>query len=637
MKKEIALSIGVFVAGSIVIGGLYFYKKNYKTPINQPQTKKEYSINDEEIILPQLDKNYEETPAVMEYIEDLKNLYKQGKSILPIDEDELNPHQLIAQRLALKNEKFKKDTKENGKLLHNDITKVDKALPSMLSQKEKQECKNSNNESVCYVVEKYNFAKNSTTRAIVNVDTKRVLAVKYYPNTQPDINVRLTNIAKSIALNNPAVQQKWGRKPTLNDLTMSNVRSNLQESPCENKNHLCVAPTLPDQKNQRALWAVVDLTKLRLAIAKWAPLGKTYTPACIDERTLENRYIMKNYCEKDNNYSQDGWKFNYHLTGSDGLEIRDLYFKGQKVAKSLKIVDWHVAYKGYGADKLDTSTPTIVEGRQVEFVKGENNEYTFGYNDAMGCPMFSTSVVLAFNGPEIKPLVENNKTVGFYIVQDFRNPKWPMACNYRYQNKFLFYKDGSFRVVAVNLGRGCSSHAIYRPVMRLDIDLEPHEEFALYKDGMWQKWQIEGDYRSTGKEKMYKGKYLYRFTSIDDEKKGFYVEPNRGQYDNSRGDKEHIFVTKFKENEGDEDMLTLGSCCKLNEDGVEQFVDGEVIENSDIVFWYVPTIYNDDREGHEYCWADSTIDELGNPGVKVWPCSVGPKFVPIKNVDGEEN
>ncbi len=637
MKKELKLALALLLGGSIILAGLYWYKKKSIAPLEE--TQKSYSLDQEEIIIPELDKEYEKTPEVQAYINDLKELYKKGKSILPINEDELNDEQIIAQKLALKDSNFTKDSKENGKLLHNDITKVDKALPSMLSSKEKQECINHQNNTInCYVVEKYNFVTNATTRAIVNPYTKKVVAVKYYPNTQPDINVRLTNIAKSIALHNKEVEKKWGRKPTPNDLSMSNVRSNLQESPCENKNHLCVAPTLADQKNQRALWAVVDLTKLRLAIAKWAPLGKTFTPACIDERTLENRYIMKNYCQKDNNFSKDGWSFTYHLTGSDGLEIRNLYYKGQKVAKSLKIVDWHVAYKGYGANKLDTSTPTIVEGRQVEFVKGENNEYTFGYNDAMGCPMFSTSVVLAFNGPEIKPLVENNKTVGFYIVQDFRNPKWPMACNYRYQNKFLFYKDGSFRVVAINLGRGCSSHAIYRPVMRLDIDIKPHEEFALYNNDHWEKWQIEGEYRSNSREKMYKDKYLYRLSSIDNEKKGFYVEPNRGQFkDKSRGDHEHIFITKFKKDEGDEDMLTLGSCCKLDEDGVEQFVDGEVIENSDIVFWYVPTIHNDDRPGEEYCWADSTIDELGNPSVKVWPCIVGPKFVPITNVEGEKN
>jgi len=293
-----------------------------------------------------------------------------------------------------------------------------------------------------------------------------------------------------------------------------------------------------------------------------------------------------------------------------------------------------VAYKGIGADKLDTTQPTYVEGRRVEFVKGDNNEYTFGYNDAMGCPMFSTSVVLAFNGPQINPIKKDGKEIGFKIEQDFRNPKWPMACNYRYMNRYEFYKDGSFRFVAINLGRGCSNHAIYRPVMRADIDLNSSEIFSLYQNGSWHSFKKEGDYRTTSNEKMYKNLYLYKISNAKDPNYGFYIEPNRGQFgDNSRGDHEHIFVTKFKSNEGDTDMLTLGSCCKLNEDGVEQFVNGEDVYGKDLVLWYVPKIKNDDRAGHEYCWADSGIDEYGNPIEKVWPCIVGPKFVPINLVD----
>jgi hypothetical protein len=621
MSKENKIALILLVVGALTLGGIYVGKKiNYKKAVASKSLDKE----DKKIILPSYD-DYADIKEVQDYLDELKELYKSGKSVLPLKDDELDSNAKVAQEIALQNEEFLKDTKEDGKLLHNDITKVAKAMPSMLDSKSKKECKN----SICYVVEKYNFAKNSTTRAIVDIKNKKVVSVSRYDNMQPDISNRLTQIAKAIALKSPKIIKELGHVPTPSELSMANVRTNLQDSPCENKNHLCVAPTFADHKKQLALWAIVDLTKLKLAAAKWAGLGKTYTPACIDERELENRYIMKNFCQKDNNLTKDGWSFTYHLTGSDGLEIRDLKFKGKDVAKSLKIVDWHVAYKGIGADKLDTSTPTIIEGRQVEFVKGQNNEYTFGYNDAMGCPMFSTSVVLAFNGPQIKPIIKDNKEIGFYIVQDFRNPKWPMACNYRYENRFEFYKDGSFRVVAINLGRGCSNKAIYRPVMRLDINLGSKERFSVYQNDSWKEYEVEGSYKSTSKEKLYKNRYLYKFVDLEDN--GYYIEPNRGQFnDNSRGDNESVYVTKFKQNEGDSDMLTLGSCCKLDVDGPEQFINDEIISGEDIVLWYVPRIQNDDRAGHEYCWADSTIDEYGNPSVNVWPCIVGPKFVPIK-------
>jgi len=624
-SKEIKISLALLLIGGAIIGALYYKKESTKNSKNIV-----LDSEDKKIILPNERENYTNIPEVKSYLKDIQKLFKEGKYILPLDSSELDDNGKIAQKVALSNKKFTKSSKSlNGKPLHSDIMRVQPVISSMLSDKTKQKCQNSK----CYFVEKYNFALNKTTRAIVDVKKREVLEVSEYPNMQPDISNRLTKIAKAIALNSSKIKKEWGRTPAPSELSMANVRTSLKESPCEDKNHLCVAPTFADHQKQMALWAIVDLTKLKLVAAKWAGLGKTTTPACIDERSLQNRYIMENFCQKDNNLTRDGWSFIYHLTGSDGLEIRDLKYKGKIVAKSLKIVDWHVAYKGYGADKLDTSTPTIIEGRQVEYVKGENNEYTFGYNDAMGCPMFSTSVVLAFNGPQINPLIKEGKKVGFFIVQDFRNPKWPMACNYRYQNRFEFYKDGSFRVVAINLGRGCSNDAIYRPVMRLDIDSSSGmQQFANYQNNSWNIWNKEGIYKSTSTEALYKGKYLYKISDAKDIKEGYYIEPNRGQFnDNSRGDHEKVFITKFKPNEGDQDLLTLGSCCKLQEDGVEQYVNGEDITNSNIVLWYVPKIKNDDRVGEEYCWADSGIDENGNPKAKVWPCIVGPKFVPFDN------
>jgi len=631
LKNEIKIAITLLIIGSGVIGGLYYKKKS----INSNKAKKEAlsDSSDKKIIIPNSNANSFNISEVKEYLNELKSLYAQGKSVLPLEDSELDSKGKIAQNIALKNKEFLSDTKtKDGKLLHNDIMRVIPAISSLLNSKTKKECVNNN----CYIVEKYNFATNSTTRAVVDIDTKKVIALKQFNNMQPDISVRLTKIAKAIALKSPEVVKELGHKPTPNELSMANVRTNLKDSPCEDKNHLCVAPTFADHQKDLALWAIVDLTTLKLAITKWAGLGKTYTPACIDERTLQNRYIMENFCQKDNNLTKDGWSFIYHLTGSDGLEIRDLKFNGKSVARSLKIVDWHVAYKGLGADKIDTSTPAIVEGRKIEFVKGENNEYTFGYNDAMGCPMFSTSVVLAFNGPQIHPIIEDDKEVGFSITQDFRNPKWPMACNYRYENRFEFYKDGSFRVVGINLGRGCSNKAIYRPVMRLDIALNGNkEDFAVYEDGTWNSWQLEDKYQSTNQEKLYKGRYLYKISNTQDSNSGFYIEPNRGQYNSKdKSDNERVFVTKFKANEGDEDLLTLGSCCKLYEDGVEQYIkDKELIKAQNEVIWYVPKVQNDDRKGHEYCWADSTIDKNGNPSVKLYPCTVGPKFVPISRVE----
>ncbi len=577
---------------------------------------------EETIILPRYENSiYQDIPEVQSYLADLKAIIQKGEAVLPLQNSELDTSAQKVQALLLKDTAFLKDTKHGKKLLHNDMMRILPAIVSSMDEKDQKICQKHR----CYQAEKYNFVTNTTTRAIVDVEDLKVLSVEHYPGMQPDISLRLTHIAQAIALHAPEVKKELGFTPAKKDITMANVRGTMKESPCENTDHLCVAPTFTDHQKQQALWAVVDLTQMRLAAAKWAGLGKTTTPACISERSLQNRYIMKNFCQKNSYLEKNGWKITYRLTGSDGLEIRDVTFRGKPVLHSAKIVDWHVSYQEKGGEKLDTSTEAYIEGRRVEFVRGQDGDYLFGYNDAMGCPLFSTSVVLAFNGPQIREL---KGAEGFMLTQDFRNPKWPMACNYRYENRFEFYNDGSFRVVGVNKGRGCGDNAIYRPVMRIDMAVDEKENFYSY-DGAWKLWEKE-DLDQVPLNPT--NAYPYKIVSSSDAGKGYYIEPNHGQFeDQSRGDHATIFVTRFNPEEGDKDLLTLGSCCDLSDDGVERYLkEAENIRDAHPVIWYVPRIRNDAREGHEYCWADTVIGDDGNLQVKVWPCTVGPKFVPIE-------
>ena len=636
MTKEIKISLGIALLGIVLMTVYWFLpqEEHNKTRYDSPQQEK--------ILLPLYPKSvYQNIPEVQSYIRDVENMISQGKSVLPLESSELDGHAKKVQEILLHSEAFLKDTTQNGKPLHNDMMRILPAIISTLNKDAQNICQ----DTLCYQAEKYNFVTNTTTRAVVDVIHEKVLLVEHYPNMQPDISLRLKQIAQAIALHAPEVAKELGSTPHKKDISMANVRGSLKESPCENNTHLCVAPTFADHKKEQALWAVVDLTELKLAAAKWAGLGKTTTPACISERSLQNRYIMKNFCQKDSHIDKNGWKITYRLTGSDGLEIRDVTFKGKSVLTSAKIVDWHVAYQQKGGEKLDTSTETYIEGRRVEYLRGEEDTYLFGYNDAMGCPMFSTSVVLPFNGPQIRPLKDKN---GFMLTQDYRNPKWPMACNYRYENRFEFYDDGSFRVVGVNKGRGCGENAIYRPVMRIDMAIDKKENFYSY-DGEWKLWEKENSEfvlrepqepndnkvhdSSLSLSKGAQAQYPYKIVSATDEKKGYYIEPNHGQFnDNSRGDHATIFVTHFKEKEGDKDLLTLGSCCDLHNDGVEQYLNTENIKAENIVLWYVPRIHNDAKKGEEYCWADTNIGSDGNLEVKVWPCTVGPKFVPVSSV-----
>ncbi len=614
MNREIKISILILVVGFAAIALYWFMPLSTKS-------SSEATVVKERVILPKSTSEfYRSIPEVKRYLQELEGLISRGKSTLPLQDSELDTQAQKVQQILLKDKRFLKDTKQGDRLLHNDMMRILPAIISTLNPQTESLCKNSS----CYQAEKYNFVTNTTTRAIVDADSKKVLDIQRYPDMQPDISLRLTRIAQAIALHAPEVKKELGFEPSKKDMTMANVRGNLKESPCENAKHLCVAPTFSDHKKEQALWAIVDLTELTLAAAKWAGLGKTATPACISERSLQNRHIMENFCRKDTKLERDSWKLSYRITGSDGLEIISVSYRGKAVLASAKIVDWHVSYKQKGAESLDTSIPTIIEGRLVEYNIGDDDSYLFGYNDAMGCPMFSTSVVLPFNAPQVKKLKSGD---GFMLTQDYRNPKWPMACNYRYENRFEFYDDGSFRVVAVNKGRGCGDQAIYRPVMRIDMELGGEESLYSFEDD-WRLWKSEDKRKVEDRN----SSYAYKITSRTEPQRGYYIEPNKGQFDDgSRGDNANIFATVFKEKEGATDLLTLGSCCNMDVDGIESFVDDKQdIDGENIVLWYVPRIKNDIREGHEYCWADTVIGDDGNLEVKIWPCVVGPKFVPIK-------
>ncbi len=621
MNREQKISVVILSLG--LVGILAYWWTDTSTP------KQELKTIAERVILPNHDAGiYRNLPEVKAYIDDVHKHLHRGEAVLPLNSRELDSNGIKVQNLLLKDRDFLKDTMSfEGKLQHNDMMTIRPAIISAMSEKTQVICQ----KVTCYQAEKYNFVSNATTRAIVDVKNQKVLEINHFADMQPDVSLRLTHIAQAIALNAPEVKSELGGKnPEFKDMSMANVRGGLHDSPCDNANHLCVAPTFSYHDKEEALWAIIDLTDLKLAAAKWAGLGKTSTPSCISERSLQNRHIMENFCQKDTQYEGNGWKLAYRITGSDGLEVVNASFQGKDIIKSMKIVDWHVSYKAKeGASGLDTSSDNYVAGRRIEYIKGDNDEFFFGYNDAMGCPMFSTSVVLPFNAPRINPILKEGKKVGFYLTQDYRNPKWPMACNYRYENRFEFYDNGAFRIVGVNKGRGCGKNALYRPVMRIDMALSNQEEFFQY-DGSWKKWLTEKASFQKDAKVYDQDKYLYKIAKKGSDE-GYYIEPNRGQFgDKSRGDNATLFATKYKAEEGEQDLLTLGSCCKLSEDGVERYLDThEGIDGENIVLWYVPRIRNDAREGHEYCWADTVLED-GDLKVKIWPCAVGPKFVPIQ-------
>ena len=540
-------------------------------------------------------------PFVQERVNDIKAALANPRPVL-LCKDSLSNGQSMAQLIALNDSAFTKFIKDPVSKLpyRNEIFGVYPARQSDMTT-----VKTSYNLPTTYRVEMYNYALNSTSIALVDVQQQKVVGVFFAVNSQPDISGYLKKLAVKIAVESPEVQKALGIKPEEKDALMASTKTSLNRSRCERSRHLCVAPTFV--KGDKALWAIVDLTDHRVVGIRWTDVGISGPAApMITERRLQDDKITSCYCEIEQKLSKYGWNMNYMLTSSDGLRISDVTFNNKPVLRSAKLVDWHVSYSG-------------TDG--------------FGYSDAVGCPYFSQAAVVAWEIPEVAELKDDNNTVvGFVLEQTYRSEAWPTPCNYNYRQRYEFYNDGRFRVAAASIGRGCGNTGTYRPVFRIAFAGEQNN-FYEWSQNSWQPWQ---------KEKWGEQNSLASFTTegyqykIGNTQSGFYMEPGRGQFkDGGRGDFNYVYVTKHTNgrDEGENDLITIGPCCNTDyHQGPEKFIEPqpEDIQNSSLIVWYVAQMKNDDRKGNEYCWAENVL-ENGIWNTKIYPCFAGPLFVPVKN------
>ncbi len=512
--------------------------------------------------------------------------------------DSLEPRASQAQKIAINDPKFCENLfdKKSHRPFRNEIFNVYEARP--------QEVPGELQAQNVYKVEMYNYALNLTTTAFVNLNIGKLVSVTNFPSSQPDIPAYLKNIAMQIAVNNPQVIKALGYQPSEKQALMANTKTALNNTKCERSLHLCVAPTFI--KNDKALWAIVDLTDYKIVGIRWTNVGTTAGASTnISERKLKFDKIMECYCKKVTHLEKYNWKLNYVITTSDGMRISEVSYNNKQVVNNAKIVDWHVGY---------------------------SNTDGFGYSDAVGCPEFSQAAVVAESDPRVSEIVEEGKTIGFALEQTFCSKQWPLPCNYNYLQRFEFYNDGRFRTAGASLGRGCGNNGTYRPVFRIAFTGN-NNSFYEWNNNNWKPWDKEqwklqtasSTYTSEG----------YQFKIADEKGVGYYLEPGRGQFkDGGRGDNAYVFITKqhYDKEEGEKDLVTIGPCCNIDyRQGPEKFIDAspENVQNTDFVLWYVPQMKNDDTKGREYCWAESYL-ENGVYKTKIYPCMGGPMFVPIK-------
>ncbi|MCA9951537.1 MAG: hypothetical protein KDE48_17930 [Anaerolineales bacterium] len=517
--------------------------------------------------------------------------------IRPLTYD-LDTQQILAQQIALNAPEFQTYAQDftTAEPLRTEVFSIYPTRESDITD-ESAACK----DTTCYRVDAYNYANNSSISAWVDIKNNILIHVARQSQSQPEIPPHLTQRALEIATSSTEVAEALGFDPAPDDPTMPNVKTSLNNTACETSRHLCVAPTF--LVDDRALWTIIDLTDERLVGVEWTELGEM--DVIPTERTLQSNTVFEDYCQKSTPLAQDGWDMTLMLTSSDGLRLADVTFAGKPVLRSVKLADWHVSY---------------------------SERAGFGYSDAVGCPMFSSAAVAAWSGPQIEPLEENGKAVGFRIVQDYAHTEWPKPCNYRYQQWYDFYQDGRFRVSAVNLGRGCGNDGTYRPILR--IDFAPPDDsghtFAEWNGRDWETWPIEA-WRLQDESTAYTPEG-YQFRLTDAAGGGYFVEPGNGQFEfGESGDNAFTYITTYNADEGDADMVTLGPCCSTDyQQGPETFINNppQPILDTDLTMWYVPQMKNDDTPGQEYCWADVFVED-GQYATEVWPCAAGPMFVPF--------
>lgn len=592
MKSKWLLFVALFLGGQFLITAC----NNNGPAVTQLQGYDEDALNS---VLTAID-SLNTFPFVQERVNEIKTALQQPRPVL-LNKDTMSEQQQMAQLIALNDSSFTRFLRDpaTGLPFRNEVFGVYPARESDMTT-----IRSPYTLASTYRVEMYNYALNNSSVALVDVQQQKVLGTFYLSQMQPDISVYLKKLAIRIAIESPEVQQALGVKPQEKDALMASTKTALNRSRCERSRHLCVAPTFV--KGDKALWAIVDLTDHRLVGIRWTNVGNSGPAApMMTERRLQDDKITSCYCETEQQLNKQGWNMKYMLTSSDGLRISDVTFNGKAVLRSAKLVDWHVSYSG-------------TDG--------------FGYSDAVGCPYFSQSAVVAWEIPVIAELKDdNNNTIGFTLEQTYRSEGWPTPCNYNYRQRYEFYKDGKFRVACASIGRGCGNTGTYRPVFRIAFAGEQNN-FYEWQQNNWTPWQKE-QWKEQGSTTTYTTEgYQYKIGSTS---QSYFMEPGRGQFgDGGRGDFAYVYVTKHStaKDEGENDLVTIGPCCNTDyRQGPEKFIEPqpEDIQNSSLVVWYVAQLRNDDRKGNEYCWAENVL-ENGIYKTKVYPCFAGPLFVPGK-------
>jgi hypothetical protein len=457
----------------------------------------------------------------------------------------------------------------------------------------------------CYQVNIYDFERNGTITVMVDGARGVVESADWLPESQPAFSTRIQRLATEAILASADVADAIGFVPISADIEL--MQSHHIDSPNCNGNHVCIATVFTVDGG--VVWVMYDGTLEQIDKIWW---GERYNEdvAMRDYRPIDKSAAFDRIpedCGVTRPYSRGGWSLNYLTLPSDGLEVSDVTFDDIPVAKSAKLIEWHARYPS-----------------------------GFGFVDYTGCSGGGGGfAIYPFGNTRIEMIMDNGEEIGFTLVQDFRMGSWPNSCNYRYEQHIQFFYDGRWRMGTWAYGRGCGNgqlnEATYRPVFRIDLDINGadnnHADF--WNGTTWQ--QIDTEMWALQDEIVTRELYKYRFRHEDGT--AWAMAPGQGQFaDSGTGDAAWVYLTRFRTAEGANDLPSIGTCC--NEDhrqGPHNYVNGESVADANIVLWYVSQsktvtswAVNQGLGEKPYCWADSTTS--------YWPCITGPMFYPIQDL-----
>ena len=405
----------------------------------------------------------------------------------------------------------------------------------------------------CAQITLYDYSEGGIIEAIVNIEKGDVLDFWVDSNARPGASPYIIPRGMSAIAADPKMQELLGDVRSIEPM-MVPMSTWMLEGDC--KDDWCVDFTYaaPDSSG-RILHALVNMEKEKVSRV-------FYTRGRSDrvfKRPAAQGANFNNGC-----YAKFGWNVCWQMTAHDGIDFYDAAFNEQLVFSSAKISQVEVFYPSWPG----------------------------GYRDEIGYaasvpPYFGTHVTEFENGFEVSQ-----------VYTEFL--RWPNCiCCYRYEQTIRFEADGTFEPIFISHGPGCDDLSNYRPFWRIDLDIGEKQN-----DQVW-KW--EGDHWVLAEEEfsvpLFEGQSpegnLVHFSSGDAAYEWMPVPTDPRGEDDGR-----LFVLRANEGEGDGPVPT-GPADTYWPPG--QWLDGEELNNQDLVVWYIPVLHSNKGEPW-WCMPDPEPD-----------------------------